>query len=454
VFAEVLSAATALVDRLSTLDDGSVLLVTVLFSAVEMTFLVGLLVPGESVVMLAASLHGPAGFALAVGAGTLGALAGQTLGYVVGRVFGPRLRDTRLGRRIGPERFDRAEEYLRKRGAPALVAVRFVAVIHAVVPIVAGVARMPFRRFLGWSALGTLLWVGTFASVGAATASADTTGGLGLLLTAVGATCLGVVPFAVRLFRRPATSNASAQPLEQTARPARTIRPARRPGGATRPPQRTAQPALTARPALAARSALTGRGALAARSALAARPVGWTRPLRWTALLTGPAQPRRARAHQTTGPARPLRSAALHAGTTRPRHRPSRSAGEIRPTSASQPTSTDRLPEPAPAPSRRPDLATAPDRVPVPATTPDRRPGPATTPGQRPELATAPSRRPELATAPGRVPGLATAPGQRPGPGTAPGRVPGAGRLLWPVRLPGQFSAPAAARLGESGRSS
>ena len=153
--------------------------------------------------MLSGSLPaGPAGFALVVAVGTVGALSGQILGYAVGRVVGTRLRGTRLGRRIGAERFDRAEAYLRDHGASALVAVRFVAVVHAVVPIVAGTARMPFGRFLGWSALGTVLWVGVFAGVGAATAGADSTGGVAVVLTAIGATCLGVVPLGARLVRR------------------------------------------------------------------------------------------------------------------------------------------------------------------------------------------------------------------------------------------------------------
>jgi membrane-associated protein len=336
VFAEVLSAATALVDRLSTLDDGAVLLVTVLFSAVEMTFLLGLLVPGESVVMLAASLHGPAGFALAVGAGTVGGLAGQTLGYAVGRVFGARLRDTRLGRRIGPERFDRAEEYLRDRGAPALVAVRFVAVIHAVVPIVAGVARMPFGRFLGWSALGTLLWVGTFASVGAATASADSTGGIGLLLTAVGATCLGVVPFAIRLFRRPAKTGTATQPLlEATTAPRRAAGAPRRtvrPGGVTRPPLHHT------------------------------RRAGMPRPLRWTALLTGPARPLQP-ATTRTGPPRRQRRTARPGDEIRPAARPGRAAG---PSGTGRPS----WPTTAPLPAIAPSPTTAPTRLLRPAKAP------------------------------------------------------------------------------------
>jgi membrane-associated protein len=199
----LLHAATAFVDWLSTLDERTVLLVTFLTAAVEMTFLLGLLVPGESVVMLAASLpHGPGGIAAAVGVATAGALAGQICGYAVGRAFGPRLRGTRLGRRIGADRFDRAEGYLRGRGGWTLAAVRFIAVVHAVVPIVAGVTRMPFRRFVLWSALGTVLWVGAFSTLGVITADADSSGGVAVVLTAIGATCLGVVPLAARLVRR------------------------------------------------------------------------------------------------------------------------------------------------------------------------------------------------------------------------------------------------------------
>jgi membrane protein DedA with SNARE-associated domain len=203
VLTDLSNAAAGFVEWLSTLDGWIVLLFTFLSTAVEMTFMLGLLVPGESVVMLAGSLpDGPAGVAVAVAVGTAGGLAGQICGYAVGRIFGTRLRGTRLGRRIGAERFDRAEAYLSGRGASSLVAVRFVAVIHAVVPIVAGIVRMPFGRFVGWSALGTALWVGMFAVVGALTADADSTGGVGLVLTAIGATCLGVLPLAARLVRR------------------------------------------------------------------------------------------------------------------------------------------------------------------------------------------------------------------------------------------------------------
>ena len=70
---------------------------------------------------------------------------------------------------------------------------------------------MPFGRFVGWSALGTAVWVGAFAGVGAATAGAGSSGGVAVLLTAVGATCLGVVPFAARLLGRTARKAVSGR---------------------------------------------------------------------------------------------------------------------------------------------------------------------------------------------------------------------------------------------------
>jgi len=48
-----------------------------------------------------------------------------------------------------------------------VAAARFVAVVHALVPVVAGSVRMRYRRFLGWSALGAAAWSVTFVGIGA-----------------------------------------------------------------------------------------------------------------------------------------------------------------------------------------------------------------------------------------------------------------------------------------------
>jgi membrane-associated protein len=45
---------------------------------------------------------------------------------------------------------------------------RFVAVVHALLPVVAGAVRMPYRRFAGWAAAGSLAWSVLYVGVGAA----------------------------------------------------------------------------------------------------------------------------------------------------------------------------------------------------------------------------------------------------------------------------------------------
>ena len=86
----------------------------------------------------------------------------------------------------------RTERYLAGRGASSLVAVRFVAVVHAVAPLVAGTVRMPYRRFIGWSALGTLIWSATFTGLGVlAGASYREYGHASLIGTVVAASLLG-----------------------------------------------------------------------------------------------------------------------------------------------------------------------------------------------------------------------------------------------------------------------
>jgi membrane-associated protein len=97
-------------------------------------------------------------------------LAGESAGYLLGRRYGLRLRAGWLGRRLGEDRWVAAEAFLAGRGGRAVAAARFVAVVHALVPVVAGTLGMPYRRLVGWSALGavarSVLYVGIGAAAG------------------------------------------------------------------------------------------------------------------------------------------------------------------------------------------------------------------------------------------------------------------------------------------------
>jgi membrane protein DedA with SNARE-associated domain len=94
------------------------------------------------------------------------AIGGDSVGYLVGRHFGPRLRLTRLGARIKARHWDRAEQAVAVHGFWAVVTGRWVGVLRALVPTVAGMIAMPYRRFLAANALGGTAWVGAVVLLG------------------------------------------------------------------------------------------------------------------------------------------------------------------------------------------------------------------------------------------------------------------------------------------------
>lgn len=126
----------------------------------EASAFVGLVIPGELAMLLGGFIayQGRANVWVMVVAGVLGAVAGDSIGYELGRVVGPRLRRSRAGRWVGEQRWDRVDAYVKAKGGKAIFGGRFVGVLRAMVPTVAGVVGMPYRRFLLWNALGAVVW--------------------------------------------------------------------------------------------------------------------------------------------------------------------------------------------------------------------------------------------------------------------------------------------------------
>ncbi|BDV30729.1 DedA family protein [Microbacterium terricola] len=157
----------------------------------ETSVLIGLVVPGDTIVIIAgtavASLAEGVILALAV---VVGALVGESIGFWLGRVLGPALRRSALGRRIGEQNWRRAERYLRRRGGPAIFLSRFLPVLHSIVPLTVGMSGFSYRRFLAWTIPACVLWSGVYVTVAAAAAGtyrelADQLHAAGYLLVAV-----------------------------------------------------------------------------------------------------------------------------------------------------------------------------------------------------------------------------------------------------------------------------
>jgi membrane-associated protein len=133
----------------------------------EAAVFIGFVLPGETAVVLGgflASRHELEIVTLCVLV-FVAAVVGDTVGYEVGKHFGPRLMRLKVFARH-QERMDSASDMLRRRGGPAVFLGRFTAFFRAVMPGLAGLSQMPYRTFLPWNALGGLIWGVGFSLVG------------------------------------------------------------------------------------------------------------------------------------------------------------------------------------------------------------------------------------------------------------------------------------------------
>ncbi|MCU1471249.1 MAG: DedA family protein [Glaciihabitans sp.] len=134
----------------------------------ETSVLLGLIVPGDTVVLVSGTaVDGPVQFVALVVAVIVGSLAGESVGFSLGKYFGPRIRQSRLGQRMGEANWVRAETYLARRGGLAVAISRFLPVLHSLVPLVVGSSPMRYRTFIAWTAPACLVWALTYVSVGA-----------------------------------------------------------------------------------------------------------------------------------------------------------------------------------------------------------------------------------------------------------------------------------------------
>lgn len=124
----------------------------------EAAVLLGFVLPGETAVVLGgvlASEHHVNLVAMLVLV-VVAAIVGDSVGYAVGKRFGPALLRHRLLRdRPG---VDRARDFLRRRGSVAVFLGRFTAVFRALIPGIAGMSDVPYRQFFLANALGGLIW--------------------------------------------------------------------------------------------------------------------------------------------------------------------------------------------------------------------------------------------------------------------------------------------------------
>jgi membrane protein DedA with SNARE-associated domain len=161
----------------------------------EAALFFGFVLPGETAVVYGGVLAdaGKVSVLVVLLVVYVSAVAGDSIGFEVGRTLGPRLVRAPVLRNHG-ERVEQAQAYLRRRGGRAVVAGRFTAFLRAVMPGLAGASRMAYRRFLFFNVIGGVMWgsacvlLGYFAahSISTITHALGVTSGVIVALIVVG----------------------------------------------------------------------------------------------------------------------------------------------------------------------------------------------------------------------------------------------------------------------------
>lgn len=130
----------------------------------ECGLLIGFFLPGDSLIFITGLFIAQGWITMNIWLGAVllvaAAILGNIVGYWIGAKAGPplfRRPDSRLFKQVYVER---THAFFDKYGARAIVVARFVPIVRTFITAIAGVARMDYRTFVTFSAIGGLIWAG------------------------------------------------------------------------------------------------------------------------------------------------------------------------------------------------------------------------------------------------------------------------------------------------------
>ena len=139
---------------------GLIGILVILFA--ECGLLVGFFLPGDTLLFTAgvlvqrSTLHESLWLVIALEAAA--AIAGNLVGYEIGKRGGPAVFTRPDSRLFKPEYVDRTRNFFDRYGPPAIVLSRFVPVVRTVITVMAGAGRMPYRTYVFYTVIGGILW--------------------------------------------------------------------------------------------------------------------------------------------------------------------------------------------------------------------------------------------------------------------------------------------------------
>jgi membrane-associated protein len=173
----------------------------------ETALFLGFVIPGETAVVIGGVLasRGRVSLPLLMLVVVAAAIIGPLVGYEIGRRMGGRVVSSRFLRRMSGT-VDKATSALNSRSAVAVLVGRFTAVLRALVPALAGTARMPYRTFAAYNAVGGVVWGVGYCLLGylagSAYAAIERQVGTGFAVAIAALVVAALVIWAVRRHRR------------------------------------------------------------------------------------------------------------------------------------------------------------------------------------------------------------------------------------------------------------
>jgi membrane-associated protein len=135
---------------------------------VETGLLFGFIFPGDSLLFTIGVVTGAGQLdvTLIIVLLIISCLVGDFCGYLLGRRAGPAIFNRPDSRFFKQEYLRRTQAFYEKHGGKTIIYAKFVPIVRTFAPFVAGVANMPYRRFLPFDAIGALVWVPSMTMLG------------------------------------------------------------------------------------------------------------------------------------------------------------------------------------------------------------------------------------------------------------------------------------------------
>jgi membrane-associated protein len=134
----------------------------------ETGLMIGFFLPGDSLLVTAGvvAASGRLSFLWLNVLGIAAAIIGDTVGYWIGRKAGPALFNRPRSRLFNPAHLRRAHDFYEKHGGKTIILARFMPIIRTFAPVVAGMGRMEYHRFVSFNVFGGIGWVLSMTLIG------------------------------------------------------------------------------------------------------------------------------------------------------------------------------------------------------------------------------------------------------------------------------------------------